>query len=190
MPNSKDSHINDLTIRSVLKALASREIVLIIGLLVVYNLLLWQLPHHEYAWILSKIVVLFSILKVYYLLAFSIRRLRSCLDCCHSFYEILGIYALILGIMVISFAVDYYCLMSCMPNSFLLTQEVSSPFIMAFDFLYFSVVTFATIGYGDIVPIVTEAKLLVLFEILSSFIMITFVISSVGRIRQTQLNKD
>ena len=190
MHNSKDLLFTDLTIRSVLKALVSREIALIIGLLVVYYLLLWQFPHHEYAWILSKIVVLFSMLKVYYLLAFSIRRLKSCLDCSHSFYEILGIYALILGIMVISFAVDYYCLMSCIPNSFLLPHEVSSPFIRVFDFLYFSTVTFATIGYGDIVPMITEAKLIVLFEILSSFIMITFVISSVGRISQTKLNND
>lgn len=83
--------------------------------------------------------------------------------------------------MVISFAVDYYCLMSCMPNAFLLTQEISDPLVMGFDFLYFSIVTFATIGYGDIFPMIAEAKLLVLFEILSSFIMITFVISTIGR---------
>ncbi|MEQ8683302.1 MAG: ion channel [Cyclobacteriaceae bacterium] len=87
--------------------------------------------------------------------------------------------------MVISFAVDYYCLMSCMPHSFLLTQDVNNPIVMGFDFFYFSVVTFATIGYGDIVPMTIEAKLLVLFEILSSFIMITFVVSSVGRINRT-----
>ena len=54
-------------------------------------------------------------------------------------------------------------------------------YALAFDFFYFSVVTFATIGYGDIVPIAAEAKLLVLFEIASSFIMITFVIANVGR---------
>lgn len=169
----------------MLRALVGREVALIFGLLIVYNMLLWEFPHHQYAWILSKVVVLFSILKVSYLLVFSIRRLKSCLDCCNSFYETLSVYGLILGIMVISFAVDYYCLMSCMPHSFLLTQDVNNPIVMGFDFFYFSVVTFATIGYGDIVPMTIEAKLLVLFEILSSFIMITFVVSSVGRINRT-----
>ena len=177
----------NLTIPSVLKALATRELGLIVGLLVVYNVLLWLIPHHEYAWILSKVVVLFSVIKVYYLLAFSIRRLKECLACCHSYYEVLGVYTLILGIMVTSFTVDYYCLMSCMPDSFLLAQAVSDPFVLAFDFLYFSIVTFATIGYGDIVPMVPEAKLLVLFEISTSFIMITFVISNLGRINNKKI---
>lgn len=173
----------------MLKALATREIGLIVGLLVVYNVLLWLIPHHDYVKILSKIVVFFSALKVYYLIAFSVRRLKSCLACCRSFYEVAGVYALILGVMVTSFAVDYYCLMGCMPNSFLLTQTTNNSLVLAFDFLYFSIVTFATIGYGDIVPAVTEAKLLVLLEILSSFIMITFVISNLGRISNTALNK-
>ena len=180
---------NNLTIPSVLKALATREIGLIIVLLVMYNVLLWMFPHHESAWILSKVVLLFSVIKVYYLLAFSVRRLKSCLACCHSFYDILGVYALILGIMVISFAVDYYCLMSCMPDSFLFAQTAKEPLMLAFDFLYFSIVTFATIGYGDIVPLVAEAKLLVLFEILSSFIMITFVISNVSRMSEIASHK-
>ncbi|MDW3212149.1 MAG: potassium channel family protein [Reichenbachiella sp.] len=92
--------------------------------------------------------------------------------------------------MVASFAVDYYCLMSCMPNSFLLAQAITDPLTLAFDFLYFSIVTFATIGYGDIVPLVWEAKLLVLLEIISSFIMITFVISNLRKINNTTPNKN
>ena len=174
----------DLTIPVAFKALASREIALILLLLFIYNLLLWLIPHHAYASTLSKVVVLFSAIKVYYLLAFSIRRLKPCLECCHSFYEILGVYALILGIMVVSFAVDHYCLMTCKPDAFLMTEETGDTILRAFDFLYFSMVTFATIGYGDIVPMVLEAKIIVLFEISSSFIMITFVISNLSRISQ------
>ena len=177
----------NLTIPVALKALVSRETALILLLLFIFNVLLWLIPHHAYANILSKLVVLFSVIKVYYMLAFSIRRLRSCLEYCHKFYDILGVYALIIAIMVLSFAVDYYCLMTCKPEAFLMTQQTSNTKLGVFDFLYFSIVTFATIGYGDIVPMVVEAKLLVLFEITSSFIMITFVISNIKRIVQTDI---
>lgn len=70
-----------------------------------------------------------------------------------------------------------------------MADKTDDTILRAFDFLYFSVVTFATIGYGDIVPMVAEAKLLVLFEISSSFIMITFVISNISRIGQAVIYK-
>ena len=178
---SSDLRPNKLTSRTRFTKIGGKEIGLIIGLLVIFNILFWLFPHHKYSWILSKVVVLFSAFKVYYLLAFSVKKLKSQLACCHSFYDILGVYALILGIMVTSFAIDYYCLMSCLPSSFSIAQMAADRYALAFDFFYFSVVTFATIGYGDIVPIAAEAKLLVLFEIASSFIMITFVIANVGR---------
>ena len=40
-----------------------------------------------------------------------------------------------------------------------------------FDYLYFSVVTFATVGYGDIVMTSTIGKLIVISEILLGYLM-------------------
>ena len=176
--NFKSKLTQKLGKHSALLALVYREICIIISLLAVFNIMLWVILHHEYAWILSTTVVIFSLFKVLYLLYFSMRRLKSCLDGCRTFYDVLGVYALLIGVMVLSFTVDYYCLMICRPNSFLLEQTAEDAVLLAFDFLYFSIVTFATIGYGDIVPMIIEAKLLVLLEISLSFVMITFVISN------------
>jgi hypothetical protein len=49
-------------------------------------------------------------------------------------------------------------------------NETSTPRTFL-DYLYFSVVTFATVGYGDIVPIGSLSKLIVISEILLGYLM-------------------
>ena len=166
---------------ALFKNLVLREIGLVFGLFVLFQIILWLFPHHEYTWLLAKLVLVISATKIVYILFYSISKLRVTLACCYSFNDILYVYTLILGILIVSFAADYYCLKSCMSESFLFTNQVDGSIAQAFDLLYFSIVTFATIGYGDIVPLTFEAKMLVIFEIISSFIMITFVISNIGR---------
>jgi hypothetical protein len=58
-------------------------------------------------------------------------------------------------LFIVGFAGIYYALMD-------------KPF---FDCLYFSVVTFATVGYGDILPITLLQKAFVIFEILIGYLM-------------------
>ena len=48
-----------------------------------------------------------------------------------------------------------------------------------FDAFYFSAVTLATVGFGDIVPVSRSAKLLVMAEIFVSLANVTFVLSAV-----------
>ena len=51
-----------------------------------------------------------------------------------------------------------------------------------FEFFYFSVVTFAAIGYGDIVPLTYPARILVIMEIAQSFVLIVFGLSNINNI--------
>ncbi|HBF40189.1 MAG TPA: hypothetical protein DDW50_23135 [Firmicutes bacterium] len=53
-------------------------------------------------------------------------------------------------------------------------------FSQAISFIYFSFVTFSTLGYGDIVPNSIIARLFVIEEILYYFIIVFFVISLFG----------
>ena len=50
--------------------------------------------------------------------------------------------------------------------------------IRGFDLLYFSIVTFTTLGYGDIVPVSWPAKVVVSVEALSFTVGIAFVLAN------------
>lgn len=52
------------------------------------------------------------------------------------------------------------------------------------SFLYFSVATFATVGYGDIRPIDNTARLVVIMEVLFSFVTVAYALSMIGVFRQ------
>ena len=48
---------------------------------------------------------------------------------------------------------------------------------------YFSLITFSSVGYGDIVPISLPAKILVALEVALRFFVLVFGIANVNRIR-------
>ena len=52
-----------------------------------------------------------------------------------------------------------------------------------FDYFYFSIVTFTTLGYGDIVPVTISEKLIVGFEVLLGFTMLGILINLINKKR-------
>lgn len=52
------------------------------------------------------------------------------------------------------------------------------------SFLYFSVATFATVGYGDIRPVDDTSRLVVIMEVLFSFVTVAYALSMIGVFRQ------
>jgi len=59
-------------------------------------------------------------------------------------------------------------------------QNYSTP-SGVFDYFYFSVVTFTTLGYGDIVPVTIAEKAIVGFEVLLGFTMLGVLINLIKR---------
>ncbi|MBP2002105.1 voltage-gated potassium channel [Paenibacillus shirakamiensis] len=51
------------------------------------------------------------------------------------------------------------------------------------SFLYFSVVTFATVGFGDISPMDSTSRLVVVMEVFFSFVTIAYALSMIGVFR-------
>ncbi|WP_142214499.1 potassium channel family protein [Streptomyces sp. SLBN-118] len=49
------------------------------------------------------------------------------------------------------------------------------------DALYFTVITLATVGYGDVVPLSQTARLVTMFQILYSFVILTAAATAVSR---------
>jgi hypothetical protein len=70
---------------------------------------------------------------------------------------------------VFSFAFLYTILNSVSEQALFQINHPTDPF---FDFLYLSVITVSTLGYGDIVPVTTLAKLLVMLQTIVGYLFL------------------
>lgn len=88
-------------------------------------------------------------------------------------------------LFLLLFATLYYLLDTSDPSNF--SQHLSR-----MDALYFTVTTFATVGYGDITPVTEGARIAVTFQMFMDLVLIGLGIRSLaaavtlGRERQTQ----
>lgn len=97
-------------------------------------------------------------------------------------YKISTFFNLLLG-LVVGFASLYYNISQINPDNF--NTKIS--FINS---IYFSIITFATVGYGDIYPKTELAKSLVSVEILCSIFTLVFLASAFISWRTKNLAKD
>ncbi len=72
-------------------------------------------------------------------------------------------------ILILSFAAIYYIISLANPNSF-------SRQLTILDSIYFSVITIATVGYGDIIPFTGYAKIITIVQVLLGLLYILFVV--------------
>lgn len=64
-----------------------------------------------------------------------------------------------------------------------MTQAICA--VHPFDYFYFSTVTFATLGYGDIHPATTVGQVLACLEVASGFIMFGILLTLIaGRLQR------
>ncbi len=73
-------------------------------------------------------------------------------------------------ILVLTFAAVFYALSALDPKSF-------SSKLSVVDSIYFSAITATTVGYGDISPVGTCSRILVIIEIFSALLYVLFVVS-------------
>lgn len=83
--------------------------------------------------------------------------------------------------IIIAYAVIYKFLYIYLPNSFNADFSSLSPFEIYLNFIYFSTVTFTTLGYGDIVPTNLVTKCTVITEVILFLILVTISISFISR---------
>jgi hypothetical protein len=60
------------------------------------------------------------------------------------------------------------------------TGNASDEALNFFDYVYFSVITFSTLGYGDLHPIGVLGKAMACFEVFAGFIMFGVLLTFVG----------
>ena len=113
----------------------------------------------------------------------TLKQLTKMVNICHSFEDLLWIFGLLIMVSLLSFATDYTCLYQFDNQSFEGIPAYSDTYVYnLFHFFYFSVITFSTIGYGDIIPTSDVSRFIVLLETFLSFFIIVFALANVKKI--------
>ncbi|PHS65809.1 MAG: hypothetical protein COB12_06175 [Flavobacterium sp.] len=169
--------INNTLSRIKVVVRLTKEFIFLIGLMIIFFMIMNIWGHQENSTLWASIIVLFSIAKIYYLVMHTFKKLDVLIENNHSFNHMLLLLGAIITLIVVSFTMDYLCISEIYANAFLdiqYSQSIPSRFS---NLLYFSIVTFTSVGYGDIAPVVPVAKLITVFEMISAFIMMVFVFS-------------
>jgi hypothetical protein len=106
------------------------------------------------------------------ILAFVLRQRTLTLD---SIFATIAAYLLIAGL----FTQIYICLLTWVPSSFLLPAGIADRpvHLLQSDMTYFSLVTLATVGYGDILPVNSTARMLAMIQAVTGQFYIAVVVA-------------
>jgi len=127
------------------------------------------------------IIILLSLIKSILISKAVLVSLRKVVVLCQSIFQLLTLFGALILLTIFSFATDYTCLIHNYKNSISGFSESSSYIQSLFDGLYFSIVTFSTVGYGDMVPLTRAAKTIVVIEMSMSFLIIFFALANVSK---------
>ena len=179
LPNRTSSEISYQESPNFFKEFLLREIGLITVGVLLYVLLINIFSHQHQSKLMTGFVIVFSLLKVIYFLFFTLYRVENHLShSTSSFYRCMISFGSVTVLLILSFTLDYLCLSDCNAHAFSGIASDAPIHIQFFEFNYFSLVTFATIGFGDVVPTSLGAKLVVMLEITTSFFMVVFILSN------------
>lgn len=158
----------------------ARPITVIVLTAIVYAFMMNRIDHNSS--IIVPVVIVLAIIKTYLIGKVVLTSIQKIIDICHSIKQILSVFGTLMIITIFSFALDYTCIYHANQETFTGFEESNSYISNLFDFSYFSVITFSTVGYGDMAPISSSAKLLVIMEILLSFLILFFALTNINKI--------
>ena len=101
----------------------------------------------------------------------------------HQLTHVLTLFAVLIVLIILSFSADYLALYVLNSENFKSATSLEGSFFKGFfEFTYFSLITFSSVGFGDIVPLTIPGKLLVIMEVFLSFLVLVFGIANINRI--------
>ena len=155
----------------------TKEFIYLLILLILFFAVMNIWGHGGQPQLWAGALVLFSLAKISFLVSHTFKKLDTLLEDDHSYRHMLFLLGAIISIIVLSFTMDYLCIAEIYPHAFSNIHN-GQPLVIRFtNLLYFSIATFTTVGYGDIVPLVPVAKLFTVFEMMSAFVVMVFIIS-------------
>jgi Ion channel len=137
----------------------------------------------------EMVLLAVSLTKSLWFIRFVILQIRASTHQTFYFHEFMVFIGTSVLLFILSFAIDYYCLLQISPNAF---RGFESEPHLTQDFLtciYFSVTTFTTAGLGDIVPNSSTARSFTTFELIISFFFTIFIIANLAVLRESFAQK-
>ncbi len=154
-----------------------RNALIVLWLISVSGTLLSMATADHPAWRWSRTLELLTLVPLMGLLAggmlaFVLRERTLTFD---SIFATIAAYLLVAGL----FTQVYMCLLTWNPASFSLPAGVADRpvHLLHADMTYFSLVTLATVGYGDVLPVTSTARMLAMFQAVTGQFYIAVVVA-------------
>lgn len=180
MPDSL-KHIQEKPFYQLLFGRTALPIITILGIALLYVILMSMINHSS--WPFHIIIATAALGKTVLITITTLKQLSKMIKICHSLERLLWVFGLIVIISIFSFATDYTCLYQFDHTTFEGIAVHSNSYIFnLYHFFYFSVITFSTVGYGDITPVSEVARFVVMLEIFLSFLLIVFALANIKKI--------
>lgn len=154
---------------------------------ILLGLLIFLLDYYGLADPVINEVLLFalSIAKAAYFIFFVFQTIKETAHKEFYFHEFISFAVVSILLVIMSFAIDYYCLFRISADSFAGTIPKSNIVTEFISFIYYSISVFTTAGFGDIKPNSTNAQLFVSMELMIAFFFTILVIANISHIRSS-----
>lgn len=169
---------SDIKVRSIL---GQHAIIIAVGIGLFY------LERFEIANLFWEKMILIAIAlgKCIYFIEHSFRKIEEASVNDISYNHFIVIILMNVLLIVVSFSIDYACLELIQPNSFKGLTQNASIWDSVFEFSYFSILSFTTVAYGDILPITKAARCLSVLEVGVAYLTTIIVISNFVQIKES-----
>ena len=132
---------------------------------------------------LPILVVGLAFVKTIFIVRLTFLQLSKIIGESHQLTHVLTLFAVLIILIILSFSADYLALYGLNSENFKSATSINGSFLLEFfEFTYFSLITFSSVGFGDIVPLTISGKLLVIMEVFLSFFVLVFGIANINRI--------
>ena len=160
-------------------------------MVIAFGIAVYLLDDREIAsrfWKLFALLVL-AFVKAAYFVYLNIYILRATSGKHFDFIKYLLFFGVSASMIVLSFGIDYFCLYRIEATSFANIPPDSDVIGQAIAFLYFSLATFSTAGFGDIYPLVSAGRVLVGLELVLFLITMVLILSNIHPLRESLGNR-
>jgi hypothetical protein len=158
---------------SLLRNLLEYTVIILIGVLL-YSIQLGQ-------WLnpaaMAVLIVLAALGKTVFFVRENLQQLWLASTYDLPYHRFIGLMAVNMTQIALSFGLDFACLYSSNMTSFGGINPQFNAMELLFEFFYYSVLNFSFFGYGDITPQTIPAKLITMMEIILAFLTVIFLLS-------------
>jgi hypothetical protein len=132
-------------------------------------------------------IVLFSAMKSAYYVFFSYKKILEASQKEVAYHDFMLFMMVNISMVIFSFGVDFFCLNQVNSDNFVGIAPDLTTSELIFETWYFSVLNFSFFGYGEIMPTTVAGKLIIVMEVLMSFVTLVFILSDFLSLKESIL---